>query len=118
LSKNVPLSFLNMCLTMPSNTSTTTPNPESTGASSTSASLRPPASSSIPPEEAETVGDEVKVFADEDEREESGNDQFHQVGILSDIKSKLITETEQVRQTDRQTTFKCHPDPGDHSVAF
>lgn len=84
---------------MPSNTSstTTTTNPESTGSSSSSGSLRPPTSSSIPPEEAETVGDEVKVFADEDEREENGNDQFHQVGILSDIKSKLITETEQVR---------------------
>lgn len=91
-----------MCLTMPSNSSTTPSNPESTGSSSSSSSAaassshRPPASSSIPPEEAETVGDEVKVFADEDEREENGNDQFHQVGILSDIKSKLITETEQV----------------------
>ena len=44
--------------------------------------------------------DEVKVFNDEDEREAapSAGDNQQQVDILSDIKSRLITETEQVRQ--------------------
>ena len=44
--------------------------------------------------------DEVKVFNDEDEREAapSAGDNLQQVDILSDIKSRLITETaEQVR---------------------
>ena len=58
---------------------------------------RPLSPSSGPPDEAETASDEVKVFDDEDEREESNvNEKYHQVDILSAIKSSLITDTEQV----------------------
>jgi len=85
---------------MPSNTPSTTSNPEASrvtpGTSSTS-TVRPPASSSIPPEDNEPADEQVKVFDDEDEREENVNEKYHQVDILHAIKSSLVTENEQVR---------------------
>merc|ERR1719300_327508 len=46
--------------------------------------------------------DEVKVFNDEDEREAapSAGDNLQQVDILSDIKSRLITETAEQAKAD------------------
>ena len=62
-------------------------------------------------DEADPGGsDEVKVFNDEDEREAAPSGaESQQVDILSDIKSRLITETEQVRNLINLLDFRPAP---------
>jgi hypothetical protein len=93
---------------MPANSSANSNSETSRGGTSldgpsTSSSNRPPTSnvpSTSAPDEVEAASDEVKVYDeedDDDEREANPNEKYHQVDILSAIKSSLITDTEQVR---------------------
>ena len=104
-----------MCVTMPTTNSNSDVMTDSVdvvgGAAAASAASGPPPENRLKmepksgsggnPDETDSGAgsDEVKVFNDEDEREAgetSGGDNLQQVDILSDIKSRLITETEQV----------------------
>jgi hypothetical protein len=103
---------------MPANSSANSNSETSRGGTSldgpsTSSSNRPPTSnvpSTSAPDEVEAASDEVKVYDeedDDDEREANPNEKYHQVDILSAIKSSLITDTEQVRFETFDTVRRC-----------